>query len=151
MRKRRLIVKPDLPEPLQQRILERIVRHYGGGSFSAEPEELRRLARWVAEGPVRCTLGGTLIGRRKQGFWVAREASRISAEPLIVPASGSAVWDGRFLIKAAPGSTVAPSASGALPLGEKVPAAARRAYPLVGQPEGTAEAPEITFLRLLPH
>lgn len=139
-----------LPEPLQQRILDRIVHHYGGGASSVEPEELRRLARWVAEGPVRCTLGGALLGRRKQGFWVTREASRIPPDPLVIPESGSAVWDGRFLIKAAPGTTVAPPADGPLPLGDKVPAAARRAYPKVEQPGGTAEGPEITFLRLLP-
>lgn len=138
-----------LPEPLQQRILERIVGHYGGGSSSAEPEELRRLARWVTEGPVRCTLGGALLGRRKTGFWVAREAGRISPEPLIIPENGNAVWDGRFRVRAAPGARVSPPVNGALPLGDKVPAAARRAYPTVEQPEGTPESPEIVFLRLV--
>lgn len=139
-----------LPEPLQQRILERIVRHYGGEGSNPEPDELRRLASWVAEGPVRCTLGGAQIGRRKTGFWVAREAGRISPYPVIVPESGTAVWDGRFRITAAPGSTISAPQGGPLPLGEKVPAAARRTYPVVAQPEGAGSAPAITFLRLLP-
>ena len=140
-----------LPVPLQERILERVVRHYGGGSSSAEPEELRRLARWVAEGPVRCTLGGALIGRRKTGFWVAREAGRISLEPVIVPEGGTVVWDSRFRVRAAPGSSITPAGSRPLPLGEKVPAAARRSYPMVEQSEeGAGSLPEVTFLRLLP-
>ena len=138
-----------LPEPLQQRILERVVRHYGGGGSTAEPEELRRLARWAAEGPVRCTLGGALIGRRKHDFWVTREAGRISPEPLIIPETGAAVWDGRFRVRAAPGSSIAPPGNGPLPLENKVPAAARRAYPVVAQPGGTGQAPEIAFLRLI--
>jgi tRNA(Ile)-lysidine synthase len=138
-----------LPEPLQQRILERIVHHYGGGGSSAEPEELRRLARWVAEGSVRCTLGGALLGRRKQGFWAAREAGRISPEPLIIPDSGTAIWDGRFLIKAAPGSSVIPADTTSMSGGDNVPAAARRAYPLVQQPDANMLIPEITFRRLL--
>lgn len=138
-----------LPEQLQQRILGRIVRHYGGGQSSPEPEELRRLARWAAEGPVRCTLGGALMGRRKHGFWAAREAARVSPIPLVVPDSGTAVWDGRFLVKAAPGSSVTPAGRSPLPLAENVPAFVRRAYPQVEQPAGTLERPQIAFLRLI--
>jgi hypothetical protein len=128
-----------LPEALQQHILARIVRHYGGGQSQPEAEELRRLARWVAEGPVRCTLGGALLGRRKQGFWAAREAGRVSPVPLVIPESGAAVWDGRFLVTAAPGASVS-APGGPLPLGNDIPAVARRAYPLVAQPAGPRRA-----------
>ena len=137
-----------LPLPLQQRILARIVSHYGGGQSTPEAEELRRLALWVSEGPVRCTLGGALMGRRKRGFYVCREAGRISPEPLIVPDSGKALWDGRFLITAAPGAAVRPPDGDSLPLGEGVPVFARRAYPLVEQPAGTDAAPVIAFQRI---
>jgi tRNA(Ile)-lysidine synthase len=138
-----------LPEALQQHILARIVRHYGGGQSQPEAEELRRLARWVAEGPVRCTLGGALLGRRKQGFWAAREAGRLSPVPLVIPESGAAVWDGRFLVTAAPGASVSAPGRGPLPLGNDIPAVARRAYPLVAQPAGATESPQIAFLRLI--
>jgi tRNA(Ile)-lysidine synthase len=138
-----------LPEALQQHILARIVRHYGGGQFQPEPEELRRLAGWVAEGPVRCTLGGALMGRRKQGFWAAREPGRLSSEAVVVPESGTVVWDGRFRIVAAPGSTILPPDRGSLPLAEDVPNFVRRAYPAVAQPAGTAESPQIAFIRLV--
>lgn len=138
-----------LPEALQQHILARIIRHYGGGQSQPEAEELRRLARWVAEGPVRCTLGGALLGRRKTGFWAAREAGRVSPVPLVIPESGTALWDGRFLVTAAPGASVSPPGRGPLPLADDVPAAARRAYPLVGLPAGVTESPRIAFLRLI--
>jgi tRNA(Ile)-lysidine synthase len=140
----------ELPLPLQQRILARIVSHYGGGQSTPEADELRRLAQWVFDGPVRCTLGGALMGRRKHGFYVCREAGRIAAEPLIVPDTGKALWDGRFLITAAPGTTVRPPNGEALPLGDGVPVFARRAYPLVEQPAGTDTGPVIAFQRITP-
>lgn len=139
-----------LPEPLQQHILARIVRHYGGGQSQPEPEELRRLAQWVSAGPVRCTLGGALMGRRKLGFWAAREVARVSPEPLVIPEGGSAIWDGRFLVTAAPGSSVVPAGHAPVPLGEDVPSFVRRAYPHVQQPAGATEAPRIDFLRITP-
>jgi tRNA(Ile)-lysidine synthase len=139
-----------LPEALQQHILACIVRHYGGGQSQPEPDELRRLARWVAEGPVRCTLGGALMGRRKQGFWATREAGRIRPEPLVIPESGSAVWDGRFRVTAAPGASVTAAGRAPVPLGEDVPAFVRRAYPRVEQPEGAGPEPKIAFLRITP-
>ncbi len=138
-----------LPEALQQHILARIVRHYGGGQAQPEAEELRRLARWVADGPVRCTLGGALLGRRKQGFWAAREAGRVSPVPLVIPETGTAVWDGRFRVTAAPGASVSPPGRAPLPLGNDIPAVARRAYPLVAQPAGATGSPQIAFLRLI--
>lgn len=137
-----------LPAPLQERILGRIVRHYGGGGFTPEPEELRRLSAWVARGTVRCTLGGALVGRRKRGFWVTREPGRITPAPLTIPESGTAVWDGRFQVTAAPGSTVTPAWDTPTGLGEEVPVFARRAYPLVKQPSGAESGVRIAFLRL---
>jgi tRNA(Ile)-lysidine synthase len=139
-----------LPPPLQQHILGRIIRHYGGGEARPEAEELRRAARWVTEGPVRCTLGGAVLGRRKLGFWVTREAARIAAEPLIIPAAGTAIWDGRFRIDASPGAKVRAAGEKALAISEEVPAFVRRAYPLVEQPEGAREEPCIAFQRLAP-
>ena len=55
---------------------------------------------------MRCTLGGALLGRRKTGFWVTREAGRIPEAAVIVLNSGKCLWDNRFLIEAMPGSGV---------------------------------------------
>ncbi|WP_421694018.1 tRNA lysidine(34) synthetase TilS [Aestuariivirga sp.] len=139
-----------LPAALQERILARIITHYGGGGLLPEPQELRRLVHWAAsdEGPMRRTLAGALIGRRKSGFWVTREASRVDAAPLTVPGTGKALWDGRFLVDAAPGATVAPAGVRQPGLGPEVPVYAKRAYPWVESPAGAAKPVQIRFLRL---
>jgi len=132
---------------LQQKVLARIVSHYGGGS-EPEADELRRLARWVEAGSVRCTLGGAILGRRKEEIWVAREEARIAPEPLVIPEAGEALWDGRFRITAPPGTKV--SAAGGRPTSwaERIPAAARRTYPFAEPPEGAAGPVSIAFRRL---
>ena len=139
-----------LPAALQERILGRIVTRYGGGGPAPEPSELQRLIRWAAaeDGPMRRTLGGALLGRRKQGFWVTREPARVTAAPLTVPVSGRAVWDGRFLVDAPPGATVIPAGERQPELGPGVPVYAKRAYPWVDLPAGAAKTVEIRFLRL---
>lgn len=139
-----------LPSALKERLLARIIHHYGGRQFSPEPEELRRLAVWIGQGETpRCTLGGALIGRRKHGFWVTREAGRIANGDLLLPESGEIVWDNRFLVRAVPGSRITPSGSrGRAPDG-RVPVFARRAQPWVEPPPGTDALAEIVFLRLL--
>ncbi len=140
-----------LPLALRERILAAIIGHYGGGQATPEAEELRRVADWACgeQGPVRCTLGGALLGRRKAGFWVTREAARIAADPLIVPESGKLLWDKRFMIEAAAGSTVTPVASRKLPPMPGVPVYAQRACPWIEQPEG-APPPVSRFRRLAP-
>lgn len=139
-----------LPPLLQQAILARIVGHYGGGA-APEPDELRRLSRWVAEGgPVRCTLGGAILGRRKGLVWVTREEARISPEPLIIREAGEALWDGRFMVKAPPGTRVRASAGRPTPWPRDVPSAARRSFPLAEPPEAASGPVSIAFRRLVP-
>ncbi|PZF78539.1 tRNA lysidine(34) synthetase TilS [Aestuariivirga litoralis] len=139
----------DLPAALQERILAIVIAHYGGGQGAVDADELRRIARWACsgEGPVRCTLGGALLGRRKTGFWVTREAGRIAASPQRVPGDGKLLWDNRFLVEAVPGSTVAPVAARKLPPLAGVPVYAQRAGPWVEPPPGAPPA-RIRFLRL---
>lgn len=138
-----------LPDALQERVLAIIVDRYGGGQTAPEADEVRRIARWARgdTGPVRCTLGGALLGRRKAGFWVTREAARIKTEPEIVPESGKLLWDNRFLVEAPPGAKVSPTASRKLPAVPGLPVYAQRACPWVEQPEG-APPGRIRFLRL---
>lgn len=140
-----------LPLALKERLLARIIHHYGGGQFWPEPEELRRLAVWVEQGGApRCTLGGALVGRRKRGFWVTREAGRIANGHVELPESGEILWDNRFLVRAVPGSRITPSGSRKEALNGRVPVFARRAQPWVEQPPGTEAPAQIAFLRLLP-
>lgn len=138
-----------LPAALQERILATIVARYGGGQATPEADELRRIARWVCgnTGPVRCTLGGALLGRRKTGFWVTREQARIMVAEQTVPESGKLLWDNRFLVEAVPGSTVSPTAGRKRPAMPGVPIYAQRACPWIDQPPG-APPPRTSFLRL---
>ena len=139
----------DLPAALQERILAIIIARYGGRQAPPEAEELRRMAEWAsgAPGPVRCTLGGALLGRRKTGFWVTREAARIAAAPQTVPETGKLLWDNRFLVTAQPGAMVTPTASRKVQALPGVPVYAQRACPWVEQP-ADAPPPGIAFLRL---
>ena len=139
----------DLPEALQERILAVVIDRYGGGQAVPEADELRRAARWSCsdKGPVRCTLGGALLGRRKTGFWVTREAARIDAAPRLVPESGKLLWDNRFFVEAAAGAAVTPTASRKLPSVPGMPVYAQRACPWVEPPPG-APPPRIGFRRL---
>ncbi len=140
-----------LSEPLQMRILARIIDHYGGGQAAPEPEELRRLARWAAEGggAQRRTLGGAVAGRRRGAIWVTREAGRIPASPALVPDCGKLLWDKRFLVEARPGSVIEAALGRPLSLPGRVPVHARRAYPVVSQPPGVAAEARIVFQPLL--
>lgn len=139
-----------LPPALQEKILARVIGHYGGGGFRPEPEELRRLARWMEDGgSPRCTLGGALIGRRKQGFWVTREAARIPEAAVILPEGGEILWDRRFVVRAAPGSRVTPAGGRKMDEAGEGLVFARRARPWVEQPPGAGQPAEIAFVRLL--
>ena len=140
-----------LPEALQERILAIVIDRYGGGQTVPEADELRRAVRWACsgEGPVRCTLGGALLGRRKTGFWVTREAARIATAPQEVPESGKLLWDNRFLVEVAAGAMVTPTASRKLPAVPGLPVYAQRACPWVDVPPG-APPPRIGFRRLNP-
>ena len=136
-----------LPAALVQRILGRIIRHYGGGTGTPEREELVRLAQWMGtEGPLRRTLAGAVLGKRRDRFWVAREAARIEADPVLVGRGGQVVWDHRFVIRAPSGSEVR-KVSGVHPAqAEGVPVHARLSYPEVVVPQGHAQ---VAFLRLI--
>ena len=145
-----LAAMTGLPQALQQRILSRIVTHYGGGQLKPEPAELERLGGWLGGGgPKRCTLAGAVVGKRKMEFWVTREASRIDPAPVTIRNGVPAVWDQRFRIEAPDGSTIGPAGEVTVPLDSTVPVHARRAYPLVKLPETAGGAAKVSFLRLL--
>ena len=138
-----------LPEALRERILAIVIDRYGGGQSLPGADEIRRVAGWVCrgEGPVRCTLGGALLGRRKSGFWITREAGRIDANPHLVPETGKLLWDNRFLVEDEPSAAVSPVGSRKLPPIPGIPVYAQRACPWVEGPKGGREA-RVRFLRL---
>jgi hypothetical protein len=140
-----------LPPALQERIFAKLIAHYGGGTTRPEREELRRLTQWIRQGPVRCTLGGAVLGRRKQQFWVTREAARLAKTQQIVPECGEIIWDGRFAISAPAGSIVSSSSNIRTDLGKGVPLFARWAYPQVVVPDNElarSHPVDIAFIRL---
>ena len=89
-----------------------------------------------------------MLGLRQKSFWIAREAGRIYPRPLIVPESGTALWDRRFRITAPPGARVSPAGRRAVPLAGDVPAPARRSYPHVELPPGVSGPVSVAFLPL---
>jgi tRNA(Ile)-lysidine synthase len=140
-----------LPPALQERIFAKLIAHYGGGAMQPEREELRRLTQWIKQGPVRCTLGGAVLGRRKEQFWVTREPARLEKTRHTVPESGAIIWDGRFAISAPAGSIVSSSGNVRTVPGKGVPLFARQAYPQVVVPDNklARSCPvDIAFIRL---
>ncbi|WP_395685673.1 tRNA lysidine(34) synthetase TilS [Aestuariivirga sp.] len=139
-----------LTAALQAQALARLVHHYGGQQPLPEAAELQRLASWAAgeDGPLRRTLAGAVVGRRKATIWVTREAGRIPDRPAIVPGSGKLLWDKRFIVEAEPGSLIEAAGSRAVALAGRVPTHARQAYPWVQGPSSAAAA-RISFRPLL--
>jgi len=144
-----LDVLEGLPQPLQQRILSRIIIHYGGGRMRPEAAELARLCHWLLDGNgPRCTLAGAVIGRRRTQFWVTREASRIDATPLVLHQGHEIIWDGRFAISGPEGAIVTPAGTSGAVLDHDVPVHARRAYPVISTVGAEPGAINLRFLRL---
>jgi len=138
-----------LPPALVQRILLRIVVHYGGGQMRPEAAELMRLSHWLFdEDASRCTLAGAVVGRRKTSFWVTREAARIDAAPHSLHEGQDLVWDGRFVISGPPEVLVTPAGGTNVPLGRDIPVHARRAYPVISAQNADLDAVKVRFLRL---
>lgn len=139
-----------LPAALARRIFGRIIRHYGGGRHAPEREELARLAAWLGtDGPLRRTLAGTVIGKRRERFWVAREAARIDPDPVPVGRGGQIVWDQRFVVRAPDGSVVRKVSVPGIAREGSVPVHARLAYPEVVPPHNVDAEIQIAFLRLI--
>lgn len=98
-----------LPRLLRQRILADLVRHFGGGS-DPERAEIDRLDRSLdGKTGLRRTLGGALIWQRGGDVLIGREPGRLDPHPMPVPETGELLWDGRYAVRAPPGSFVLPA------------------------------------------
>ncbi len=120
-----------LHHTIRMRVLRRVIPFFGSGTMPLRAE-IARVAEALMVPGTRRTLGGAILWARKSEIAVAREAGRIAEQPVFVPASGTVVWDGRYLVTAPPGSSVFPAslAPGLLVSGE-VPHIVRLAEPAV--------------------
>jgi tRNA(Ile)-lysidine synthase len=127
---------------LKTRILGWLIARLAAGAVP-EPGELALLASWVDAGGSRRTLGGALIGRRKDCLIIGREPGRIGGEALILPESGKALWDRRFEVRSAPGSRVQALGVGTLPRARELPAFVQQALPAITLPDGSVCVPHL--------
>ena len=134
----------DQTELLKTRILGLLISRYGAGAMP-EPGQLDLLSAWLASpGLGRRTLGGAVVARRSRTLLIGREAGRIDAAPAAVPASGELLWDGRFQVKAPPGSVVRPAvAAGKFSRCGELPAFVQASLPAVTGVEGGTILPSL--------
>jgi tRNA(Ile)-lysidine synthase len=133
-----------LENDLQRRLFSRLVGMFGAAT-SVSPDELQRLSAWISgTGNSRRTLGGAIIAKRKNEIVFGREAGRIPATPVIVPISGEAVWDGRFMVQAPPQSRILPLWSFKIALRQKhLPAFVQAGLPAVLVENGPPIVPHL--------
>jgi tRNA(Ile)-lysidine synthase len=103
-----------------------------GGSVTDRAER-ERLATWLSkESSGRKTLGGVLFSLRQRDILFIREAGRIGFAAESVDQTGSLIWDGRFVVKTAPGTMVtAASRLAGLDASPEVPRAVLDGMPAV--------------------
>jgi tRNA(Ile)-lysidine synthase len=130
------------PDAIRSRILGRLVAAYGSGQ-GAEPAELALLSAWAGGVGSRRTLGGALIGRRRDHLIIGREPGRIGGESLIVRDGGIGLWDHRFEVRAAPGSRITALGTGRLNRVKSLPAFVQNALPAVELPDGSLCVPHL--------
>ena len=90
------------PEELRLRLLARLVASYGGQTQPVRLAQLEALADRLAHpGFEGATLAGAAVSVHGSDVRVLREAGRTALPTLVLPAGTSAVWDGRFRVRAA--------------------------------------------------
>ncbi|MEZ5864635.1 MAG: ATP-binding protein [Geminicoccaceae bacterium] len=81
----------------RRQLLGRLIAAVGGRSFAPRGRSLARLDAWLCDpSSPRCSLGGTLVERRRGGLRILREARGLPGEAAL--ACGRTLWDGRFRI-----------------------------------------------------
>jgi tRNA(Ile)-lysidine synthase len=90
------------PEELRLRLLSRLVTSYGGHTQPVRLAQLEALAYRLAQpGFEGATLAGAAVALHGADVRVLREAGRTALPTLALQAGASAVWDGRFRVRAA--------------------------------------------------
>ena len=91
------------PVELRLRLVQRLVRWYGGASEPPRMTKLEALAVRLAQGrPMASTLGGCQIRRTDVAIRALREPGRAGLPVLELQPGEAATWDRRFLVSAGP-------------------------------------------------
>jgi tRNA(Ile)-lysidine synthase len=134
----------NLPDETKRRVILLLVNRYGGChreqiSLSAA-ERLTQIESWTQ--PAR-TFGGCKFVRRKRSLLVGRESGRIDVKPLVIPAEGQVLWDGRFQVYGPPGHCVIPAvAASGLRRDPDLPKFVHDSLPAVLDAQGWAQIPQ---------
>ncbi len=133
-----------LEADLQRRVLQQLIRLYGAGN-RVDPSELDGISAWIlGDGLQHRTLGGAVMAGRKHSIVFGREAGRVSAVPTLVPESGEVLWDGRFMVKAPPGSQVVAVANlTGLARRKDIPSFVQQAMPAILLHDGSVMVPHL--------
>ncbi|WP_257317928.1 tRNA lysidine(34) synthetase TilS [Shinella pollutisoli] len=110
-----------LADPAAWRGLMLLAATTGGRVHAPETASADRIRTFLADGTLsRLTAGRVVFDRRRAGLFLYRE--RRGIEPLVLPAGGTATWDGRLgvanrgsrpLVVSAAGATIDPALRGA--------------------------------------
>lgn len=84
------------PLELRIRLLDRLLRHYGGCHPAAQLGEIERLADHLARSPKATTLGGCRISPAAQTLIICREPGRHGLPVLELAPGQYVTWDHRF-------------------------------------------------------
>lgn len=135
----------------------RMIDLSGYPNRKVERAERLSLQSWLREEKIgRRTLGGAMFAKRKDVLTVARESGRISKVPEVISASGTTIWDGRFVVDGPVGASIVPLRDVKLvERREDIPAFVQAGLPAILQngqiwsiPHlGIGQAVEIKFLR----
>lgn len=89
----------DLPADMQIRVITTVLNKIGTKS-----PRLEQIEAWLNTFPIRATLGGCHLIRRKKNLFISRESSRMP-QPQYIPANTSTLWD-RFRITTPTSATI---------------------------------------------
>ena len=93
------------PTELRLRLLQRIIRGFGGATGPPRMNRLEDLTQQLSEKPITtATLGGCQLRRTPQTILAFREPGRRGLPELTLQPGRRAVWDGRFRVAAPSGS-----------------------------------------------
>jgi tRNA(Ile)-lysidine synthase len=105
------------PAFLRQRVLARLIARYGGASPEPQLSEIEDLAaRLQRADKCTATLGGATISAGSHFVRVWREAGRLDEGEINLVPGESRIWDQRFVLRCAPGTTAAVTVR---PLGDR--------------------------------
>ena len=86
------------PTLLRQRLLQRLIRRFGGDTPAPTLSEIEHLAARLSRGERTVTLGGAVVAAASRQLKVWREPGRLTAQRLDLVPDAMALWDNRFWV-----------------------------------------------------